>query len=127
MAGSAPSSGTSWPTATTTGVSNPRARAWGGLGAAGRTPWSLGTTDGGCFCRGTVRPAREPGALVDGAVLQQVPEEGAVYCQPLRQLHRLQPAGETTPLARRAMAWHSRPRGEVPAAPLLRLCPARPW
>lgn len=106
-----------------------------GRGQPGRTPGSLGTMGGGgCLGRGTVRQAREPGALVDGAVVQQVPEEGAVYCQPVRQLHRLQSAGEM-PLACQAMPQHTLPRGGGILAALSLglgacrrawLCPAQP-
>lgn len=43
--------------------------------------------------RRPVRPTRQRQAVVDRGVLQEVPGEGRVYRQALRQLHRLQPRG----------------------------------
>ncbi len=39
--------------------------------------------------RWAVRSLRQSEAVVDGRVLQEVSEEGGVYRQTLRQLHRL--------------------------------------
>lgn len=45
------------------------------------------------FLRRPVRPPRQRQAVVDRGVLQEVPGEGRVHRQALRQLHRLQPRG----------------------------------